>query len=71
MDLKYIKKVLVKCHNYKKKTKKNTISKTIHGKTHRNLSCPAVSQSCNFIRLFPLISIKRAKKSTPTVGSDT
>lgn len=37
----------------------------------RNLSCPAVSQSCNLIRVPSLTSINLAKKSTPTVGSDS
>ena len=37
--------------------------------TNLNFSCPAVSHSCNLIRIPSLISMVLAKKSTPTVGS--
>lgn len=39
--------------------------------TYRNRSWPAVSQSCSFIRGPLGICIVLAKKSTPTVGSET
>ena len=36
-----------------------------------NLSCPAVSHNCNLIGVPSATLSTRAKKSTPTVGSDT
>ena len=36
-----------------------------------NLSCPAVSHNCNFIGVPSATLSTRAKKSTPTVGSET
>lgn len=41
-----------------------------NSKNYLNLSWPAVSHNCNFILVPSLTSISRAKKSTPTVGSD-
>lgn len=40
------------------------------GGPHLNLSWPAVSQSCSFILVPSVTSMSRAKKSTPTVGSE-
>ena len=36
-----------------------------------NLSCPAVSHNCNLMGVPSATLSTRAKKSTPTVGSDT
>lgn len=40
-------------------------------KNYLNLSWPAVSHNCNLILVPSLTSISLAKKSTPTVGSDS
>lgn len=39
--------------------------------TYLNLSWPAVSHNCNFILVPSFTSINLAKKSTPTVGSES
>ena len=52
-------------------TRLNLSCPAMTNNAHLNLSCPAVSQICSFILVPSATWTSRAKKSTPTVGSDT